>query len=428
MTEILNRTLAPASQPLDHFELAQAQTKILDNGIKFHSIISGTQPVIRLEFIFNAGNWFEDKRGVAFLASKMLPTGSSRYTAREIEENIAMFGAFMEINPGPDRSSFTIYSLSRHLPSLLPLILNIITEPVFPDQELENLKNITIQNLKVNQNKTSYLANVKFKELLFGEQHPYGSSLKEDVLQKVSKSDLSGFHKAHYSYNNCDIILAGNGAEDFFKLINDAFGKSKWNNSLNPVEKSIISAGSGTKKDKVLKEGTLQSSIRMGCRMFTIANPDYFKTFILIEILGGYFGSRLMKNIREEKGYTYGINASLICLKHEGYLTIGTDVKKEFTENTLKEIYKEIDILRTIDVPAEELEVVKNYLLGTFLSSLNTPFSLADKFKTIYFNGLDYSFYGNYIKSIKSITASDLKATANKYLRAEDMIEVVSGS
>jgi predicted Zn-dependent peptidase len=423
MTAILNRSVPPASQALDHFEVAQAKTRLLDNGIPFHSIISGTQPVIRLEIIFNAGNWYDEKPGVAYLASKMLPGGSTKYSARQIEEHIALFGAFMELNPGPDRSSFTIYTLSRHLSSLLPLILNIISEPVFPDKELDNLKNITIQNLKVNQNKTSYLANVRFKELLFGAQHPYGSSLQEDRLLNVSQADLSAFHKAFYSYNNCDIILAGNGSEDFFSLLNKAFGKDKWNASAGKAEKTIKISSSEIKKDKVIKEGTLQSSIRMGSRMFTISNPDYFKFFILTEILGGYFGSRLMKNIREDKGYTYGINASLICLKHEGYLTIGTDVKKEFTENTLNEIHKEIDILKTVLV-----DVVKNYLLGTFLSSLNTPFSIADKFKTIYFNGLDYSFYDNYIRSIKSITSSDLKDTAVKYLRNEDMIEVISGS
>jgi zinc protease len=428
MAAILNRSYAPASQALDHFKVIQANTKFLDNGISFHSIISGTQPVIRLEIIFNAGNWYEEKTGVAYLSSKMLSSGSTKFSAKEIEENIALLGAFMELNPGPDRSSLTIYTLSRHLPSLLPLILNIISEPVFPDKELDNLKNITIQNLKVNLSKTSHLANVRFKELLFGERHPYGCSLQEEKILKATKEDLISFHKKYFNYNNCDIILAGNGDEDFFQLINNAFGKIKWNSSDGKSEKSLSPFISDSKKEKVIKEGTLQSSIRMGTGLFTISHPDYFKTFILVEILGGYFGSRLMKNIREDKGYTYGINASLICLKHEGYLTIGTDVKKEVTEDTLKEIKKEIEILRTIAVSHEELETVKNYLLGTFLSSLNTPFALADKFKTIHFNGLDYSFYDNYIKAIKAITPSDLQSTANKYLIPENFIEVVAGS
>jgi zinc protease len=428
MTAILNRSVAPAFHALDHFEVTRAQTKLLDNGIPFHSIISGPQPIIRLEIIFNAGNWYEEKPGIAFLSSKMLSAGSTKFSAKEIEENIALFGAFIELNPGPDRSSLTIYTLSRHLPSLLPLILNIISDPIFPDKELDNLKNITIQNLKVNLNKTSHLANVRFKELLFGEQHPYGSSLQEEKILKATKEDLSGFHKKYFNYNNCNIILAGNGDEDFFKLINNTFGKTKWNSSEVKSERTLTPFHPIAKKEKVIKDGTLQSSIRMGARLFTISHPDYFKTFILIEILGGYFGSRLMKNIREDKGYTYGINASLICLKHEGYLSIGTDVKKEFTEDTLKEIKKEIEILRTIAVSNEELETVKNYLLGTFLSSLNTPFSLADKFKTIHFNGLDYSFYDNYIRAIKEVTPADLKATANKYLIPRNFIEVVAGS
>jgi zinc protease len=428
MSETLNRRVAPASRALESLEVIRAVTKSLDNGILFHSIISGTQPVIRLEIIFNAGNWYEEKPGIAFLSSKMLSGGSTKFSAKEIEENVALFGAFLELNPGPDRSSVTVYTLSKHLQSLLPLILDIISEPLFPDKELDNLKNITIQNLKVNSNKTSYLASVRFKELLFGEKHPYGSSLHEEKILNASKEDLSGFHKKYFNYNNCEIILAGNGDEDFFKLINDTFGKTNWNPSERKSEKTLGFFQSGAKKEKVIKEGSLQSSVRMGKRLFTISHPDYFKTFILIEILGGYFGSRLMKNIREDKGYTYGINASLICLKHEGYLTIGTDVKKEFTDDTLKEIKKEIEILRTISVSNEELETVKNYLMGTFLSSLNTPFALADKFKTIHFNGLGYSFYDQYIKAIKEVSSADLKTIANKYLIPDNFIEVVAGS
>jgi zinc protease len=428
MTAILNRSIAPASQALDHFEVTRAKSRLLDNGIPFHTIISGTQPVVRLEIIFNAGNWYEEKPGVAYLSSKMLSGGSTKFSAREVEENIALFGAFMELNPGPDRSSLTIYTLSRHLQSLLPLILNIISEPIFPEKESDNLKNITIQNLKVSLNKTSYLANVRFKELLFGGQHPYGSSLQEEKILKITKEDLSEFHKKYFNYNNCDIIIAGNGPENFFSLINNVFGKTKWNLSAAKREETLRPFKTDIKKEKVIKDGSLQSSIRMGTRLFTISHPDYFKTFILIEILGGYFGSRLMKNIREDKGYTYGINASLICLKHEGYLSVGTDVKKEFTEDTLKEIKKEIEILKTKAVSREELETVKNYLLGTFLNSLNTPFSLADKFKTIYFNGLDYSFYDNYIKGIKQISQEDLQGIANKYLIPDNFIEVVAGS
>jgi predicted Zn-dependent peptidase len=292
---------------------------------------------------------------------------------------------------------------------------------------LSNLKNITGQNLKINLTKTSYLASSKFKEVIFGSTHPYGRSLAEESLSQIKREDLLEFYQTCFTSNNCDIILSGNGSEDFFKIINESFGQSDWGNKSKPKDGTHLTPGDTIKTTEIKKEGSVQSSIRMGRKLFTIKHPDYFKTHFLIEIFGGYFGSRLMKNIREEKGYTYGISSSLVCMQNEGYLVIGTDVKKEFTKDTVSEIYKEIDILKSEPVSHEELENVQNYLLGSFLNSLNTPFSLADKFKTIYFNQLNYDFYNTYVKSIKEISPADLMATANTYLKSEDMKEVIAG-
>jgi zinc protease len=424
---MLNRTSPPAFKELDVFEIVKAKSSILDNGIPIHLILSGTQPIVKLEIIFRAGTWYEKQSNSSFLSTKMLSGGSSGYSAKEIEEKIALWGAFLELNSGQDKSIFTLYTLSRHLPSLLPVVLNIITESTFPEQELTNLRNITGQNLKINLTKTSYLASSKFKEVLFGADHPYGRSMSEESLSLVKREHLIEFYRNFFTNKNCDIILSGNGPEDFYKLINESLGKVNWGNQVKPENKGFKSSTTSLKITEIKKEGAVQSSIRMGSKLFTINHPDYFKTHILIEILGGYFGSRLMRNIREEKGYTYGISSSLVCMQHEGYLVIGTDVKKEFASATIKEIYKEISILKNEPVSDFELENVKNYLLGSFLNSLNTPFSLADKFKTIYFNQLDYDFYDLYVRSIKETSSEELVKMANRYFKEEEMKEVIAG-
>jgi zinc protease len=424
---MLNRTSPPAFKELDVFEIVKAKSSFLDNGIPFHQILSGTQPIVKLEIIFRAGAWYEPQNTVSFLTTKMLSAGSSRYSAKEIEERIAFFGAFLELNPGQDKSTFTLYTLSRHLPSLLPIVFNILTESIFPEQELTNLKNITGQNLKINLSKTSYLASSRFKEILFGAGHPYGRSLNEESLAQIKREHLVEYYQTYFNSKNCDIILSGNGPEDFHKLINEYLGQSNWGNQSKPQDKKFEPAKTSSKKTEIKKEGAIQTSIRMGSRLFTIKDPDYFKTYILVEILGGYFGSRLMKNIREEKGFTYGISSSLVCMQHDGYLVIGTDVKKEFTADTVKEIYKEMAILKSEPVSDSELENVKNYLLGSFLNSLNTPFSLADKFKTIYFNQLSYDFYTTYVQSIKEASSKELMELANKYFKEEDVKEVIAG-
>jgi predicted Zn-dependent peptidase len=165
----------------------------------------------------------------------------------------------------------------------------------------------------------------------------------------------------------------------------------------------------------------------MGRKLFTRSHPDYFKMMVLNEILGGYFGSRLMRNIREEKGLTYGISSNLFTLQKEGYLLIGTDVKREFTSLTIEEVYKEMNILRTEPVGEEELETVKNYMAGSFAGSLSTPFALADHFKAIYFDGLTYDFYEHYIENILNTSAQQLQDLANQYLTDNSMLVVIAG-
>ena len=148
---------------------------------------------------------------------------------------------------------------------------------------------------------------------------------------------------------------------------------------------------------------------------------------MLNTILGGYFGSRLMANIREDKGYTYGIGSGLASFVNGGYFAVSTEVGADVTKQTLEEIYKEIAILRKDLVSSNELETVRNYILGHFLRSVDGPFSLADKFKGIWEFGLDYSYFDNYFAAVKTVTPKELRDLANKYLKEEDLIECVVG-
>lgn len=423
---MIDRLIAPEFKEITDFNIIKAQTSRLDNGIPFHIVQAGNEPVVRLEVIFNSGHWYEPTNGVSYFTTKLLSAGTSKYSSKQIEAQIAQYGAFLDLVTGHDRCTITIYALSKHLEKILPLLYEMITDPVFPDTEVENLKKISSQNLKVNLKKTSYLATIHFRELMFGKEHPYGRTLNEEAIDRISSGILKKYHKEKFTSKNCEIILAGNGSENFLQLINNYFGSSDWGTFID-TEPNIKNTPLTEKSTLVKIEDSVQSSIRMGIKAITLNHPDYFKLNLLTEIYGGYFGSRLMKNIREEKGYTYGINACLNCLKHEGYLAIGTDVNKENTSNTINEIVKEMNIVKSEPVSTDELKTITNYLLGTFMNSLSTPFGLADKFKTIHFNGLDYSFYDQQTISLKTLTPVDLLETANKYYNESNLLEVVVG-
>jgi len=430
---MLDRTQAPDFQRIQKVNLAQARSAQLPNGIGLHWLNAGEQPVLRLEYLFRAGSWYEPQRSASFFTAKMLNEGTKQRSANEISAWFDQFGSFIEINHSAERINLTVYTITKHLPSLLPLLHELITESVFPEKELANVKNITRQNLQVNLQKTSFLAQHRFRELIFGEDHPYGKYTREDDIETTDQAAVVSYYEDAIRERPFDVLLSGQVTEATLRLVEAHLADFD-------VRKDTISrpdlppAPSATTHEVIARPDSMQSSIRYGKRLvqpdgqpFTRRSPDYFQVSVLNEILGGYFGSRLMKNIREDKGFTYGIHSSLGLFRQEGFLVIGTDVKKEFTSQTLEEIRREISQLCSEPVPDDELETVKNYLLGSFAGSVTTPFSLADHFKTIYLNGLSYDFFDRYVSAITETTSESLLTLARQYLDADTFTQVIVG-
>jgi zinc protease len=423
---ILNRTEAPAFKIIKTINLPQPQSHQLDNGIPLHVINIGEQPVVRFECIFESGNWHETNPGASFFAIKMLPEGTRNFTSSALSEAFDNMGAFIDMTHSSDRSGIVIYCLSRFLPEVMTLIRELIEEPIFPEKELDELRNITLQNLRINKEKTAYLATTEFRRQLFGSNHPYGQSQEEKNIQELPLEQIREHFEKHIKTGKRTFVLAGQVSEQDVKLVNKYFGQTG-----NQAETAEISHTSNTeyqgKEVLVEKEDSVQSTIRMGRKLFTRIHPDYFKMLVTNEILGGYFGSRLMKNIREEKGLTYGISSHMVTLGREGYFMIGTDVKKEFTQQTIDEIKKEIYRLQTELVGEEELQTVKNFMAGEFAGSLNTAFEVADRQKILLLDKLPADYFSKYIDQIHATTQEDVQAMALTYLKPDEMIEVVVG-
>ena len=419
---MLDRSTPPPFHQLEEITLIQAQTSYLDNNIPVHSIKAGIQPVIKVEMVFPAGTWYEKENGVAHFTGKMLREGTHNKTSGEISDIIESMGAHLELQTGFELSSVSFYSLNRYFEKLVSLIKELVTEPVFSPKELENLKNITSQGLKVKEQKNSYLASQKIREALFGFKHPYGQYLRQEDIEAINTEDLNVFYKSQYT-SLPEIIISGDLKDNYRDILNRYLGHINFSSS-----KTKIHHHRSKPRDIFLyKESSSQSSIRLGKLIVTKNHPDYFQIKVLNELFGGFFGSRLMKNIREDKGYTYGIYSQLWALKHHGFMIIETDVKKEFTNHTIEEIIKEIRNLKKTKVPEQELETVKSYMLGSFIAELNTPFSFADKFKAIHFHGLDYDYYDKFFQSLKDIQPSDILKMANKYLHEDTFNQVIVG-
>lgn len=424
----LDRTQSPAFQAIQQIQLSPVQHHRLDNGIPLHLIAVAQQPVLRVECVFDAGTWYEQtaQAGTAFFAVKMLTEGTTSRSSAQISAYFDRYGAFVELNSGPDRASVVVYCLTKFLPTVLPLLRELLTEPTFPPKQVDELRNITLQNLRVNYEKNAYLAGVLFREKLFGLDHPYGRGQRPDAIEQLTRDGVAAFYERAIRNRPFQLVVAGQASETEVVLINQALGQL-------PLRTDPLAAFTGDWPiDDALpvlaeKPDSIQSSIRLGRRLFTRSHPDFFKMLVTNEILGGYFGSRLMKNIREEKGFTYGISSNMPSFRRDGYFVIGTDVNKENTQQTLDEIRGEIHRLQAEPVSAGELETVKNYMAGEFVGSLNTPFEIADRYKVILLDDLPADFLTTYIQRMRAVTPADVMEMATRYLAPGDLREVIVG-
>lgn len=422
----LDRTIAPDFKIVQTVNLPEPQTYTLDNGIALHVINIGEQPVVRLECIFEAGNWYESEAAASYFAVKMLTEGVDGMTSQEISEAFDQVGAFTELTHTSDRVGIVVYCLSRFLPEVLPLVQKLISSATFPEKEFQELKNITVQNLKVNKEKTAYLATTEFRARLFGANHPYGQSQSTEEIEALGMDAVRTHYERFIRDGKFTAVLAGQVNEADVQHVNATLGQNSFDSEFPKVS---FNASESYHGGEVIVERpeSVQSSIRMGRTLFNRHHPDYFKMLVTNEILGGYFGSRLMKNIREEKGLTYGISSHVVTLRNGGYLMIGTDVKKEFTQQTIDEIKKEMLRLQTELVGDEELQTVKSFMAGEFAGSLNTAFEVADRRKILLLDSLPANFFNQYIDRIHATTAEDVMAMANNYLNPEDMVTVIAG-
>lgn len=423
---ITDRTQAPPYQIIKKVSIPKATTLPLDNDLLLHVINIGEQPVLRLECLFETGSWVEEVAGTSYFAIKMLMEGTNSRSGAELSDAFEGMGAFTDFAHSADRLGITVYSLKRNLPAILELVKEMITTASFPEKEFEDLKNITLQNLKVNQEKTAWLASTGSRQALFGKNHPYGRVQDESSIEALQLSDVQQYYEHFIKHGRFRIIASGQVGDEEIAAISQYFGQLRELDS--PYEPSEgFSIPFQPQSAVIERPESIQSSIRIGKRLFTRDDPDYFKMLVTNEVLGGYFGSRLMKNIREEKGLTYGISSSVVSLHREGYFMIGTDVKKDLTQLTIDEIHKEIKRLQTELVPEEELQNVKNFMAGEFAGSLNTAFEVADRQKILLLDNLPEDFFDLYISQIHATTGEDILEMANKHLQIEEMVEIIAG-
>lgn len=425
---MLNRKIQPAVKAIDRITIPVPDRRTMKNGASLNIIDAGDQDVVRLDVLIRGGQWDQEQPLQAMFSNRMLREGTRRFTSSGIAEKLDYYGSWMELSVAMEYSFLTLYSLNKYFEETLDVVESMLKEPMFPEKELTVVAEINKQQFLVNNEKADTIARKQLNRSLFGTSHPCGQFAIADDYDKLNSSLLRTFYRQFYSSANCSVYISGKVTGRILTLVEKALGVNTWGDALPMAGKNDFPIET-TREKRVFvdRPDVLQSSVKLGALSLDRNHPDFHKFKMAVTLFGGYFGSRLMSNIREDKGYTYGIVSGLVSYPKTGVLVISTETANEYVENVIREIYHEIDVLHNELVPEDELSMVRNYMLGEMCRNYEGPFSLSDAWIYIECGKLDDSFYRQSFEAIKTITPSEIRDLSQKYLRKESLIEVIAG-
>ncbi len=424
---MLNRIQAPEFKSIETIATRLPKKIVLPNQIPLYHVNEGSQDVLKVEFVYKAGHYYQDQPLLASLANEMTECGTKKYTADELSERLDFFGSYFETGSGIDYASVSLYTLSKYLTETLPYLEDMLKNSVFPKDELEIMLSTKKQQFHVQSQKVKTIAKRKYSEILYGKSHPYGIVASIDDFDKIDETIIKDYYNRYYSSRNCFIIVSGKVDEKVTSAISKHFGNTHWGSEIVPQKVAIPFENHSEREFLIEKADAIQSAIKIGRVLFNRQHKDYFKFQVMNTVLGGYFGSRLMSNIREDKGYTYGIGSSLSPRFQGGEFSISTEVGCDVTAQTIEEVYKEIKTLQTEKVSKDELTSVKNYFIGNLLRGWDGPFNIADNIKVIIEHELNETYFDDYFNAVKQVTSDDVIEMANTYLKKEDLKQLVAG-
>ena len=402
-----------------------AEKRILSNGVALYTLASEDFEVLRITFVFRAGSAVQTVPFSASAAANLLSEGAADRTAREIAEQLDYYGSWFDVNIDRDYVYVSFAMLSKFFDHTLEVAEAILLRPTFPEEELRTYAAKRKQRLAIDRTKVDVEAREAFARALFGARHPYGISSDEALYDSLTREDVVAFYRRFYTAERCFVVCSGRIGEHELEAIGSLAGRLPH----GAAEPEPLFPEPETQHEAfVAHPGAVQASLRLGRLLFPRQHPDFVGMQVVATALGGYFGSRLMQNLRERNGYTYGVVAAMVNFERTGYFAVATQVGTDVAREALGEIYREIERLRTEPMPEEELELVKNMMTGEMMRILDGPFGIADVTIENILCGTDNTVIGRNIRSIRSMTPTDVQHLAQRYLAREDLVTVVAGA
>ena len=413
-----NRKKQPDTPPLPKLEWGQVYDDQLQGGLRVSMIKNGDYAIFTLRVVMDAGSWQSKVPGVASLMAELLP--KTVVNGRKVTEIVEEQGGHLDCIASLDRLEIVLSAMRRDFDALVPAVVKMLCHATFTDEDFDKLKKIVHERLKQDAVDPERFAAKTILNRVFGGGHPYGYMLTHQDLDALCLSQL----KEHLEYNawrNVHIYLSGDVTDEMMASLNDVLGHVQ----AKGVEPLMFAPQPAAERDITFHQTCVQAVLHMAHKTITLRHADYSALYCTIKLLGGFFGSRLMANLREDKGYTYGVHGYLTPFRHDGLWQLATSVKKEHVAETQQEIVKEIKCLHTTLVKEEELEMLKSYLTGELLSCFDNPFRVLNQLKKAHLHEQGLDHYQDYYQTIQCLSPRMIQATAQQYLGLDAVYQVV---
>jgi predicted Zn-dependent peptidase len=413
-------------QPRD-FRVPEAKRFTLDNGLEVAMVQWGAMPKVRVTLSLRTGNAFEGAKEVwlADLTGNLMREGTTTRTATEISKEAARMGGSLDISIGGDTTTIGGDVLSEYGASYATLVADVVRNPKFPAAELDRLKADMMRNLAVSLSQPQQLALQKFRAVLYGD-HPYGRVFPTDeMIKSYTLDQIKQFYASTYGAGRSRLYVVGNfdpaAMESSIRK-----GFEGWTKGT-PAAPERPKPASQRSVYLIDRPGAPQSTIVLGVPTIDPSNEDFVTLTVMDALLGGAFASRITRNIREDKGYTYSPYSELSTRYRDTYWAENADVTTAHTGASLKEIFAEIDRLQAQPPDEKELAGIKNYLAGTYVLQNSSRGGITAQLQYVDLHGLPADYLNTYVKRVYAVSPQQLTEMAKKYLKDDQATIVIVG-
>lgn len=420
---MVDRKVGPKIHQITKLVIPPISQYVLPNGMRVCEVNLGSQEIVKMEVIHTAGRSVEDHRLISRATASLWKEGCGLSTSAQIAEKIDYFGSSIKSAANMDFAYTTLHTMTKHFDQLLPLVSEMYTDPTFPEDEIEKFKRLNIEKLKEELTKNESITYRLITEDFFGATHPYGYNSQESDYLDISRDKILDHHQKYIGSDNGYIFLSGKITDAIRNQVAEYFGKEQ-----KTTQKKGFTSGSQQIKGSqkyITSQNEHQSAIKTGRKLFGKNHPDNAVFFLLNTIFGGYFGSRLMESIREDKGYTYDIFSSFDQMLHDGCFYISTEAAPEYVDPILKEIHHQMHVLQQEKVLKDELQMVKSYLMGNFMNMIDGPMNLSSFAKSMLLVGKQPEEFSLFVDEILSLNAADIVDAAQKYFDKDAFSQII---